>query len=357
MNNPNNMPAPYQQAQVPVNAPPGFARSEAPPPSMGQAARDEMARSYDGPGGGGTSVDWFDFPMPKSMGQTTETILRILPAKEAGKRFWSRTELHFGRETTDDGREKRIAWDCGAIEGHRCPGTEKRVEAFTRAKQLGETRDNPGPNRQLGFSLGTKSRYFFNAIILSDPHRHWRDGQLWPCVIRGNKAFSEAVLNLEQYQGPISDWQWGFNIVVKIKKIGPENWQVDYDQVGVYGDRCQIEEQWWPVLGNLYDLDELVSPKSPSEELVMFQRCWPEHFGAAPATVDITPPPAAMPPIHSPAPQMAPPQQPQRQPMAPPQATPFTSAGTATGAFSASGPVVTMPPQFDTTPDSDDVPF
>jgi hypothetical protein len=340
-----NVPAPAPQPQLPVAAPPGFELTNAPPPSSAAEAKAEMERDYSG---GGQNIDFFDFPKPKAMGHKTEIAFRILPSwsQAPGAKFWSRSELHFGSvdvmdQITGEVKERQRVWDCAVISGEDCPANQIKIDHFLRSKELGEPRGQepgPRPNYDMGRELMSQSRCYFQSIVLSDPQRHFRDGQLFPTVIRAGKQISDQILALEQHQGPISHWQWGFNIVVTCEKIGPDPWNIKYS-VHVSGDRHPIDQQWWPILENLYNLDDLVKPVTPEEEDKLLREVYPKSYGEyVGMTLDATPEPAPMQPLSPvPAPQpmapqpmaQAPPAGPPPAPVGPPQASvppPMTGA-------------------------------
>lgn len=267
----------------PMSAPAGFNQTGQAPTSSPYADAAKAAISSNdtqSARGAGSDIIFWDAKAPMTQGSRNEVTIRILPPWDASKPFWQRTELHFARYQDENGDWKHKAWDCASVFGHECPGNSVKIRLFQQSNQANEPKyGGNSPIRDLARELQTKTRVYFNALIMSDPNIHSVDGVLKPVVLRVGKQIADQIMSLEQYSGPISDWQWGYDLKLVSSKTGPQRFNVEH-KIHIGGQRSAIPQEWWPALENLNDLSELVRPITVEEEAELMAEYFPSSYGA-----------------------------------------------------------------------------
>jgi hypothetical protein len=276
-----------------------------------------MQEDREAGGGDGDydDIQWYTPKRGQAIGQTAESVIRILPhwSGNPDLPYWFRMHRHFNTIQLDGGKRTRLPRACPRLntpDGQpvkRCPTCE-RAE---RAEQAGD--------KEMARELKAKVRFFFNVLDVENPSVHFPPGKQPRSLVYGASAsLFNKLSNLMGTRGPIWHPQQGRMIKIYATKTGGEDRDVRYDLMDC-SEPCPIPaglEVAVPV-----PLDQLAAEKSYAEMEREIAPVFPDQAGMPvqqPAQ-GIAPPP----PPHQAAPAYP---SPYGQPAQPYQAAPVQPA-------------------------------
>ena len=270
----------------------GFAQL---PPELAAELQGEMAKG----GSGGVDfddVEWWNPAQPSTIGQTTESTIRILPSwtGEDRKPYWHKVQRHFCQVETKDGKRRRLPRICPRHNvpegqpGAPCPVCERK----DRADQAGD--------KETSNALVVRSRFYLNVLNAEDLQSHYKTDKSTGQPIARAKAFGIGAGLFKKIgliigsKGPVYDRNIGRFIKIFATKTGKEARDVRYDAMDA-SDACPLPQGFENV--EMLPLDQLDMAKDYIEMAREISNTYPDAAGMA--QPGLTPPQAA-PPYASP---------------------------------------------------------
>ena len=203
------------------------------------AAETERLNNRGGRGGGGSDWVWAKLAKPAAVNTQLSTVMRLLPMavkNEAGEitgwasKWWVNSDRHV---VTLDG--KNIAVNCP--DDHDNKQAAKSCPICKLVRELYASKDKA--LIKVAQDIRADHRIYANVAVIDTATQqpiagHWTQGEgsAWVCtpqVWGFSKKTHGDIVNMAQVKRTfLEDPAAGRNIVVTIKRIGPNNWDIRY---------------------------------------------------------------------------------------------------------------------------------
>jgi hypothetical protein len=284
---------------------------------------EEEYQAMQNRGGGGGSGDfaWFNPKKPSSMGQTSQSRIRVIqrfPLVDDGHggkvadmqhpfpKFWVRIDQHF---VDIDGQTSSFVCpgnhdDRNYKQAMTCPLCILQHELWkTKKAEYKGTADR----------IRASTKCYANVIDLEDPASHWQDNGaggyiVHPKVWGYSYGVHNSLIAVCRNKGPIEDYAIGRDLIVEVKRIGKRDMDIRYNVIDM--DPSQIHENLVPVIQGAWDLEGLAEVASMDDlrnaAVAVDPRVGSAPTPGAPTPGAWTPPPTSAPPPANPVPQPGP---------------------------------------------------